>query len=645
MVKKFGMDKALFVGGTGEENFYVDSIKPHVVFICGARGSGKSYTMGVLVEELARKNDSVASIVVDPVGVFWSMKSPNKVEKELELLKKWELEPQGFDNISVLVPVGAKNIPKQSYDGFFSLQPSELQASDWAFAFDVDRFSPAGLLIDNAVQKAGDNYSIDDLIRVISTDDDLKSKERGFSKQTRRGIVSRLESAKFWGVFSDKATPLEHMARAGKVTVLDISFLEEPVAALVVGIISRKALERRKVDSRNEALGKPSRFPPVWLFIDEAHVMVPKDHKTAASDSIIEYVKQGRRPGCSIVLATQQPSAINSEVLSQLDVMFVHQLVFSDDIKAVSKRMPAAMPKEWDVNFIRGLRTGQAIVGDRETTKVALVGARPRMSQHEGRSTLAVDRPKPVLDIPEPTPEEVLQEAETVNEMPVEKPEPRKKAQRRTIPMVRPKMGLEAAEELASKQLKRFLFMKREKFDVKMKVYWPFWVVKGVSIEGGTEFLFDSILGEIEGSKGLQRMLDLSPMAARIMSGPGTLEQLAKRAGAESRTVKLQLNKLVKLGLVRVSKKGDRKEYVPRLQFPKKIREFRRKVAELSPEGRIMKPVFEPDKKFFRFISVKPTGRDLVYVPYALFRTDKKKQIWVNLATGDVEDRKIRLRI
>lgn len=644
MIRKYGDEKVLFVGGTGEENFYIDSIKPHVVFICGARGSGKSYTMGVIVEELAMKNDAVASIVVDPIGVFWSMKSPNKVEKEIELLAKWELEPRGFDNIRVLVPIGAKNIPKQSYDGFFSIKSSELTASDWAFSFGVERFSPAGLLIDNAIQKAGEDYTIDDLIRVISTDTGLKSKEKGFSKQTRRGIISRLESAKFWGVFSNKATPLEYVAMPGTVTILDVSFLEEPVAALVVGILSRKALSRRKMESRKEALGQRVSFPPIWLFIDEAHVMVPKDRKTAASDSIIEYVKQGRRPGCSIVLATQQPSAINSEVLSQLDMMFVHQLVFSDDIKAVSKRMPAAMPPEWNVNFIRKLRIGQAIVGDRETTKVALMGARPRMSQHEGRSTLAVER-APVLDIQQPSSEEVLKEAETIDEMPLEKPEPEKdKPAGRRIPAVKPKLDLEDAERLARKHLKRFLFIKREKFDVKMKVYWPFWLVKGVGLDGGTEFLFDSILGEVVGSKGLQQITELTPLGASIMTGPGTLENIAKRCAADARAVKLQLNRLVRLGLVKVKGKEE-KYYTPKLKFPKKIEEFHGTVRQDSPEGRIMEPFFEPDRKFFKLLGVKPTGRDLLYVPFALFRTDSKKQIWINLATGEVEDRKIRLKI
>lgn len=638
LIKKFGLSKAMFVGKTEEDDFFVDSIKPHVVFICGARGSGKSYTMGVLIEELAYKNDAVASIVIDPIGVFWSMRSPNKVEKELETLKEWEMEPRGFDNIQVLVPIGAKNLPAQSFHGHFSFRPSELRASDWAFSFGIERFSPAGLLIDSAIQKSGENYTIDDLIRVITTDPELQSKEKGFSKQTRRGIMSRLESSKYWGIFSDKATPIEKLARPGKVTIIDISFLEEAVGALVVGIIARKSLTRRKLESRNEALGKPVSFPPIWLFIDEAHTLVPKDRKTAASDNLIEYVKQGRKPGCSIVLATQQPSAINSEVLSQLDIMLVHQLVFEDDIKAVKKRMPAAMPKDWGVNFIRKLKTGQAVVGDRETTGTALISARPRMSQHEGRSALAIVRPQPVLDI-----EEDIEETNDENIVDEKEKEP--EPQGRKIPVVKHKLHLEDAEKIAAKEIKKFLFIKREGFDVKMNVYWPFWHITAVGLEGNTEFLFDSIFGEIEGSRGLQRILDLSPLAAKILTTSGTLEMVAKKCGADIRTVKLQMNRLMNLGLMGVRGSKNKNYYPKRVKFPVKLDEFEGKIRDEPPEGRMMKPVIDPDKKLFKLLGLKLIDKELVYVPFALFRKTTGKQVWVNLASGEIEKRKIKLKI
>ena len=46
-----------------------------------------SYMLGVLAEELAIKNKNVGQIVIDPIGVFWSMRYPNKEKREMDLLE------------------------------------------------------------------------------------------------------------------------------------------------------------------------------------------------------------------------------------------------------------------------------------------------------------------------------------------------------------------------------------------------------------------------------------------------------------------------------------------------------------------------------------------------------------------------------
>lgn len=55
-----GSDGLLFLGrylaldGSTGADVFMDVLKPHAILICGKRGYGKSYTMGVLVEEFAR---------------------------------------------------------------------------------------------------------------------------------------------------------------------------------------------------------------------------------------------------------------------------------------------------------------------------------------------------------------------------------------------------------------------------------------------------------------------------------------------------------------------------------------------------------------------------------------------------------------
>ena len=422
--EKYGSEAGLFIGRVREKGYeqkdvLLDSLNPHVVFVCGARGSGKSYVLGVIAEELALKNKNVGIIVVDPVGVFWSMRYPNREEKEVQALEKWGLKPQGLDNILVFIPKGMeKHTPQGTYDATFSIKPSMLNAQDWCLTFGIDRFSPTGLLLEKALEKVEKgyitidkerikgtkDYSIDDIIFCLENDAELNSRDRGYKVDSVRALTSRFEAAKSWGVFDTRGTPLSELSRENQLTIIDTSFLDDNVTSLVIGILARRILAARKIATRREAAKRfetPSEdlleieIPPTWLFIDEAHTLIPSGNvKTAASDALIEYVKQGRRPGCSLVFATQQPSAIDTKVLSQLDIIIVHKLVFNDDIKAVYKRTPAIIPHKYKAGaFIRTLPVGVALVGDRreETSRAFIMKIRPRMSQHEGRETETIE--------------------------------------------------------------------------------------------------------------------------------------------------------------------------------------------------------------------------------------------------------------
>ncbi|MFB6076519.1 MAG: helicase HerA domain-containing protein, partial [Candidatus Nanohaloarchaea archaeon] len=60
----------------------LDMARPHVMGVFGKRGTGKSYTLGVLAEELKKADEEVrenlSTIMVDPMGIFWSMQNPNE---------------------------------------------------------------------------------------------------------------------------------------------------------------------------------------------------------------------------------------------------------------------------------------------------------------------------------------------------------------------------------------------------------------------------------------------------------------------------------------------------------------------------------------------------------------------------------------
>ncbi len=424
-LQTFGAKGLMYIGcicERAEENNFlgkpvlVDALKPHVIFICGQRGSGKSYTMGVLAEELARSGLGLAVVIVDPVGIFWSMKYPNREEKEVEELRRWGLKPRGFTNIRVLVPLGVYDkLPDATRDMAFSIKPSDLTVDDWCYAFGVERFGAMGLLLERAliqvregyeavegdekirVEGKRDEYTIDDMIKCVETSLELLSKDRGFRTDTRRAVISRLLSAKEWGIFSREGTPLDQIAVPNMVTVVDVSYLTEGLRGLVVGLLARKILEKRmQLARREEGLQFGSvgaikeEIPVTWLMVDEAHILAPARGETAASGPLIEYAKLGRKPGCALVLATQQPSATSDQILSQVDMIITHYLTFEADIEAFMRRSPNKVPQEMSRDFIRRIPIGMALISDAsiDTGRVLAVKIRPRQSQHAGREAI-----------------------------------------------------------------------------------------------------------------------------------------------------------------------------------------------------------------------------------------------------------------
>lgn len=418
-----------------------DAEFPHIVFVCGKRGSGKSYTLGVIAEELASTDTGIGTIIIDPVGTFWSMKIGNQSKKDMEILAKWGFEPQGFENISVLVPIGFYQDLKGIADGLFSIAIGDMTAEDWCMVFDIDRFKTQGLLIGEAIEKVRngytaksksdpvpvppkyDKYQLSDIIQCIEFDLGLNSKDEGYAPTTRRSLIARFKAADNWGLFSKDGTPLHQISVSNKVTVIDVSHsqLGDAKRALIVGILARKVLGARMESSRLEeatALGigaKPIETIPVtWMIIDEAHLLLPHVGKTAATEALVEYAKLGRKPGCGLVLATQRPAATNDEILSQVDTLIGHNLALEDDMAALRRRVPAMVPAEIRTSdFIRGIPVGVGIVADQKTQqRTMVIQIRPRLTHHAGKAAVPTDIQKSKEEDSDEAPEIVETSAE-----------------------------------------------------------------------------------------------------------------------------------------------------------------------------------------------------------------------------------------
>jgi hypothetical protein len=253
-----------------------------------------------------------------------------------------------------------------------------------------------GILLGRVIKKLkeeGENYSLKDIILAVKKED--------AEKRIKEGLINRFLLAEGWGIFSVKGSLIQDIVRPGKITVLDVSLYGYvaggwSVRTLVVGLLARKILEERMKARRMEELevmvgGEKSYMPLTWMLIDEAHQFLGTEGKTASFEPLMQWVKIGREPGVSLVLATQQPNKLHEDAISQCDLVISHRLTSKLDIDSLKNIMQTYLKYELQ-EYIDALPRvkGAAIVLDDNSERLYAMRVRPRMSWHAGGSPIAV---------------------------------------------------------------------------------------------------------------------------------------------------------------------------------------------------------------------------------------------------------------
>jgi hypothetical protein len=385
---------------------YLDLNKAHVVFVCGKRGSGKSYCMGVIAEGISqlplemRKRLSV--IVFDTMGIYWTMKYPN--HKDEGLLKEWGMEGKGID-CKIYTPFGFFKKWKElgiPTDVPFALNPAELAPDDWNLTFEISTTDPIAVFIERIIlqlKKVLESYDIPEIIRAI---DDDKTEDL----HIKQAAKNRFLAVEEWGVFRPDATSMKDLAQAGQITILDLSaYAVMPngwrIKHLVMGLICNKLfMERMKARKDEEYAAvhqavhyiledhdepKESEMPICWLMIDEAHEFLPSTGKTASSDALITLLREGRQPGIALVLATQQPGKIHTDAMTQSDIILAHRLTAKIDTDALGSLLQSYLRVGLDKELGNLPRVaGACIAVDDVNEHMYPMRIRPRFSWHGG---------------------------------------------------------------------------------------------------------------------------------------------------------------------------------------------------------------------------------------------------------------------
>jgi DNA helicase HerA-like ATPase len=380
---------------TTSEPVRIDATKSQRMLVCGKTGTGKSYTLGVCIEELYKLGD-VISLILDPQGIFWTMAEKNNNPIEVDKLWQYNLSPQSFP-INLMVPgnpverFGDEEIISELNNRGIEVQslvlnPSDLTPEMWCDLFDLDINELQGIMLHKAVsncfKRHGRDFFIDDINAEVIRLNGLDT--------TKEAVERKLDMAREWQVFSSTSyREVWEILYTDKINILDLSVIAQGrygLRNLVVAVLANYIFRKRTIARRREALGLPSDTKKVWLVVDEAHNFCPAGKNTLSKEILIRWAKEGRQPGLSLLVASQQPSAIDREILTQCGIRIVHRITSLDDIHAVNALSQDFLEGGLPSQIKKLTHSGEALLIDDEQEIVIPTQIRPRQSLHGGGS-------------------------------------------------------------------------------------------------------------------------------------------------------------------------------------------------------------------------------------------------------------------
>ncbi|MGI6022260.1 MAG: ATP-binding protein [Methanoculleus sp.] len=303
---------------------------------------------------------------------------------------------------------------------------------------------------------------------------------------------------------------------------------------------------------------------PFLLIVEEADKFIPQIGVSV--EKIEEISRRGRKRGLGLMVATQRPSLVTKNVLSQCNSQIIGKLSIENDLKAVSLFFSSRR----EVEELAELEPGEFFVMGGLSRGKMKMKFRDRVTEHRGVTPRLVPAP-PVSSVPPPEPPTPSREGE---DLPV--------AGNAVIPMIHRE---EAFDIAMTKRRRRFRILEPEERIVSAdRVYRPLLEVEARYIGGlirkatkTVSFTLDACTGCIveldRGMKvrpGFSELLGLDEAAVKIVAGLANGGSTMAEIEADTRLppgiVKKAVKQLRKAKLVtEVKTMGDVVVYVPLL--------------------------------------------------------------------------------
>lgn len=376
-------------------------------------GSGKSYTVGRIIERLVALNNGTV-VVFDPHGEYGKAMAKGQLQfsddlADVEDVRDREVLPKIRETLERLQKAGAgihvytpqNESFKHKYAGIntpLALQFDHFEMDDVAEIL-PGLTEPQQRVLDVAIRywRTADKTEPRDINRLrhllgdgleeLREWDDLSEAEakalNGRSAAVASMKLSRVlnEAQSFYSAAMSSPTDIFQMVgrpsnRQGRLVVIDLQGLSDTAKQVVCALLSSEIL--RAASSKTDPLR------PCFLVYEEGHNFAPAGGNAVSHRIIKKIAGEGRKFGVGFAIVSQRPSKLDADVTSQCNTLITMRLKNPDDQRFIAKA--SDMVSKADLDELPSLSTGEALVCGRSIPAPLLVKVGGKALIHGGES-------------------------------------------------------------------------------------------------------------------------------------------------------------------------------------------------------------------------------------------------------------------
>jgi len=333
-------------------------------FLCGQSGSGKTYSLGVMLEQLLLET-SLRIVVLDPNSDFVRLGQVRAGVDEAVVQRH-------ASNAGVVVRQAADEGSERLSLRFADLDP-RTQAASLSLDPIADREEYAELvaLLESWVASGG-GTSLPELLA------EGGDQAKALGQRLRNLGIDR------WQVWArnDPGSVVDDVAtRSSRCLVVDLGSLQTLLEKATVSEAVLATLWRNRGDRE-----------PTLIVIDEAHNVCPSDPPdpitAIATEHAARIAAEGRKYGLYLLVSTQRPQKVDEQVLSQCDNLVLMRMNSRADLAYLGELFSFVPPPLVSAATDFGL--GEALLAGKISSHPALVRFGARITE-EGGSDVPAD--------------------------------------------------------------------------------------------------------------------------------------------------------------------------------------------------------------------------------------------------------------